>query len=160
VTVGLGVSENSPPLGGTRGAWPSSSLVGRRRGVAGAYFAGIVICLLGIPRRVQGAYGPLRGLSCCSVVKACLGCSPCGLCLGLGGYPVAGSGGGALCLFLPVAGCPLGSTIRGGFLFLFSALIFWRVWCGPRRERGGAALLFVVCLSVAACVAYQGRGVR
>jgi hypothetical protein len=57
VSVGLGVSEFNPPLGGTRGAWPSYSLTGPRRGVAGPYFGGVVICLLAIPRRVQGVQG-------------------------------------------------------------------------------------------------------
>jgi hypothetical protein len=69
VSVGLGVSEITPPWGATRGVRRSGSVSGHRAGVQGCYFAGIVICLLGIPRRVQGVQRVQQGWAKCLIFR-------------------------------------------------------------------------------------------
>jgi hypothetical protein len=69
VSEGLGVSELTPPWGPARGAGRSAIVSGHRAGVQGCYFAGIVICLLGIQRRVQGVQRVQQGWAKCLIFR-------------------------------------------------------------------------------------------
>jgi hypothetical protein len=69
VSVGLGVSEITPPWGATRGVRRSAMVSGHRAGVWGRYFGGIVICLLAIPRRVRGSQRVQQAWAKCLIFR-------------------------------------------------------------------------------------------